>query len=107
MTGTVEESEPPESNGRAGRLAWSSKTPDGLEIYHAWVVEDLEEQRVRILTQESQIGPVFAEWENQKPNKMLLGHQDWLDGLITTAKGEQVKETNLEAIKFPVRQLNE
>jgi hypothetical protein len=104
---TVEESEPPESNGRAGRLAWSSKTPEGLEIYHAWLVEDLEGQRVRILTQESQIGPVFAEWEEQKPNKMLLGHQDWLDGLITAAKGKQVHETNLEAIKFPVRQLDE
>jgi hypothetical protein len=78
LTCTVEESEAPESNGRAGRLAWSSKTPEGLEIYHAWLVEDLEGQRVRILTQESQIGDVFAEWEAQKPNKMLLGHQDWL-----------------------------
>jgi hypothetical protein len=70
LTCTVEESEAPESNGRAGRIAWSSKTPDGLEIYHAWLVEDLEGQRVRILTQESQIGPIFKEWEAQKPNKM-------------------------------------
>ena len=79
---TVEESEPPESNGRAGRLAWSSKTDEGLEIYHAWVVEDLEGQRVRVLTQESQIGGVFGEWEGQKPNKMLLGHQDWLGKFV-------------------------
>jgi hypothetical protein len=71
----VEESEAPESNGRAGRIAWSSKTPEGLEIYHAWLVEDLEGQRVRILTQESQIGPIFKEWEEQKPNKMCK-HQD-------------------------------
>jgi hypothetical protein len=70
LTCTVEESEAPESNGRAGRIAWSSKTSEGLEIYHAWLVEDLDGQRVRILTQESQIGPVFKEWEQQKPNKM-------------------------------------
>lgn len=107
LTCTVEESEAPESNGRAGRIAWSSKTPEGLEIYHAWLVEDLGGQRVRILTQESQIGPVFKEWEEQKPNKMLLGHQDWLDGLISAALGKEVKETNLEKIDFPVRQLDE
>ena len=76
------------------------------EIYHAWVVEDLEGQRVRILTQESQIGQVFKEWEVKKPNKMLLGHQDWLDGLITAASGKQVEDTNLEAVNFPVRQLD-
>ena len=35
-------------------------------------------QLVRILTQERQIGDVFKKWEEQKPNKMLLGHQDWL-----------------------------
>jgi hypothetical protein len=97
---TVEESVAPESNGRAGRLAWCSKTPDGLEVYHAWLVEDLEGQRVRILTQESQIGPVFKEWEARKPNPMLLGHQDWLDGLVTAASGKQIGTTNLEAVGF-------
>jgi hypothetical protein len=71
-----------------------------MEIYHAWLVEDLEGQRVRILTQESQIGPVFKEWEGKKPNPMLLGHQDWLDGLVTAASGGEVGETNLEAIGF-------
>jgi hypothetical protein len=74
-----------------------------LEIYHAWLVEDLNDQRVRILTQESQIGQVFKGWEEEKPNKMLLGHQDWLDGLITTARGGNIGQTNLEAIDFPVR----
>jgi hypothetical protein len=44
--------------GREGRLAWESQTPDGLEVYHAWLIQDLENNRVRILTQESQIGPV-------------------------------------------------
>jgi hypothetical protein len=36
---------------------------------------------------------------------MLLGHQDWLDGLIAAARSENVGGTNLEAIDFPVRQL--
>jgi len=57
LTCTVEECVPA-SASQTGRLAWSSKTPDGLEVYHAWIVEGLEGQRVRILTQESQNGPV-------------------------------------------------
>jgi hypothetical protein len=38
---------------------------------------------------------------------VVLGHQDWLDGLVTAAKGGEVGKTNLEAIDFPVRQLGE
>lgn len=96
MTCTVEESEAPESNGRPGRLAWRVKTDEGFEVYHAWLVEDLEGQRVRILTQESQIGSAFTEMESKKPNIMLLGHQDWLDGLITAAKGGEVRKSLCE-----------
>ncbi|KAL1605592.1 hypothetical protein SLS59_003394 [Nothophoma quercina] len=109
LTCTVRESVEPGKGprGSEGRLAWESKTPEGLEIYHAWLVQDLENDRVRILTQESQIGPVFKEWSEQRPNKMLLGHQDWLDGLVSKARGEQVGETNLERVGFPVRQLDE
>lgn len=54
---TVKESVEP-GKGLEGRLAWESKSSDGLEIYHAWLVEDLDGGRVRVLTQESQIGPV-------------------------------------------------
>ena len=76
----VEESVTP-GKGQAGRLAWSAKL-DGdegsaVDVYHAWLVEDLEGGRVRILTQESQIGKPAAELAGAKPNKMLLGHQDW------------------------------
>lgn len=96
ITCRVDESVRP-GNGTPGRLAWSAKE-DGLEVYHAWLVEDLEGGRVRILTQESQIGGVFAEWSEAKPNKMLLGHQDWLDGLVKCARGEKVSETNLGSV---------
>ncbi|KAJ4342628.1 hypothetical protein N0V87_000837 [Didymella glomerata] len=106
LTCTVRESTEPKGKSE-GRLAWESKTPEGLAIYHAWLVQDLEGERVRVLTQESQIGPVFKEWSEQKPNKMLLGHQDWLDGLVSKVRGEKIEETNLERVGFPVRQLNE
>ncbi|CAI6334280.1 unnamed protein product [Periconia digitata] len=102
LTCTVEEYVEPARN-TPGRIAWSSKTDEGLEIYHAWVVEDIEKDRVRILTQESQIGPIFDKWAMEKPNKMLLGHQDWLDGLVHAARGEEVGYTNLESVNFPVR----
>lgn len=36
---------------------------------------------------------------------MLLGHQDWLDGLVSKIRGEEIGQTNLEKIGFPVRQL--
>jgi hypothetical protein len=98
LTCPVQESVAPK-DGQAGRLAWSAKLEGGpdeeTDVYHAWLVEDLDGGRVRILTQESQIGKPAAELSEKKPNKMLLGHQDWLDGLIAAARGEKVKSTNL------------
>jgi hypothetical protein len=44
-------------------------------------------------TQESQIGPVFKEWEGQKPNKMLLGHQDWLGELFSVPMMQKYRES--------------
>jgi hypothetical protein len=42
--------------------------------------------RVRVLTQESQIGQPGKEMAVAKPNPMLNAHQDWLDGLVRTAR---------------------
>ncbi|QDS74116.1 hypothetical protein FKW77_009802 [Venturia effusa] len=84
-----------------GRIAWSAeldgKSDEQVAVYHAWLVEDLEGGRVRILTQESQIGKPAAELAGAKPNKMLLGHQDWCEGLVKAARGEKTGETNLKA----------
>ena len=102
LTCTVEESVAPKK-GTVGRIGWRSKTDDGMEIYHAWIVEELEKNRVRILTQEVQNGPVFQKFAGDKPNVMLLGHQDWLDGIVKAARGQQVQKTNLESMNFPVR----
>ncbi|MEU7860524.1 hypothetical protein [Nonomuraea sp. NPDC049141] len=48
-------------------------------------MEDLSGGRVRILTQESQLGRPAAELAEQRPNPMLNGHQDWLTGLARAA----------------------
>lgn len=58
---------------------------DAIDVYHAWIVEDVEGGRVRILTQESQIGVPARQLADEKPNKMLNGHQEWLDGLVRVA----------------------
>lgn len=99
MKATVEESTgPPEPRaGKEGRLAWSVDQ-GGLQVYHAWLVQDLDGGRVRVLTQESQIGLPFVVMRKSKPNKMLLGHQDWLDGLLKAARGQKVAETNLGSV---------
>lgn len=89
----VEELVAPEE-GRPGRIAWRADQ-DGLQVYHAWLVEDLDGDRIRVLTQESQIGDAFVEMGAKKPNIMLLGHQDWLDGLVKAARGQKVDATNL------------
>lgn len=100
----VQESVAPSSPGGtggasgAGRIAWYAPVEDGVEVYHAWVVEDLPGNRVRVLTQESQIGEVFVGLREDKPNKMLLGHQDWLDGLVKAARGQDITSTNLGSV---------
>ncbi|MFD0897403.1 SRPBCC family protein [Loigolactobacillus binensis] len=50
------------------------------------MIEQLAAGRVRLLTQESQIGQPAAELAQQSPNPMLNGHQAWLDGLVKAAR---------------------
>lgn len=74
------------ANGEPGRLAWRAWTQgepeEEIDVLHAWLVEDLPGGRVRILTQESQIGWPARTLANTHPNPMLNAHQDWLDGLV-------------------------
>ncbi|CAK7226799.1 hypothetical protein SCUCBS95973_006320 [Sporothrix curviconia] len=79
-----------------GRLAWlawmaGADADNALEVYHAWIVEDApwstaDKKVVRVLTQESQIGVPAKNLATTVPNPMLLGHQKWLDGLISYSK---------------------
>ncbi|SED91946.1 polyketide cyclase [Rhodococcus koreensis] len=80
-------------DGVPGRLSWTAKQDDTpeqqLDVLHAWLVEDLPGGRVRILTQETQIGQPAAALAKQIPNPMLNGHQAWLDGLVRAATGKR------------------
>ncbi|MBA7495294.1 hypothetical protein ES702_05876 [subsurface metagenome] len=59
---------------------------DCLEVYHSWLTEKLDDDRVRILTQESQSGVPAKALAASVPNTMLNGHQVWLDGLVVYSK---------------------
>lgn len=62
----------------AGRKAHRRR---GLDVHHAWLLEDLPGGRLRILTQETQIGKPAQELARTKPNPMLNTHQEWIEGL--------------------------
>ncbi|WP_118132741.1 SRPBCC domain-containing protein [Oceanicella sp. SM1341] len=77
--------------GQPARLAWQGwagepGADDRLDVHHAWLIEDLSEGRVRILTQESQKGAPARELAATVPNPMINGHQDWLNGLVAAAR---------------------
>lgn len=76
--------------GQPARIAWHGwsgevNTPERLDVHHAWLLEDLPGNRVRILTQETQNGEPAKAMASTRPNPMLNGHQEWLDGLVDAA----------------------
>lgn len=79
----------PPAEGQPARLAWHGWAGEGdtrLDVHHAWLIEDLTGDRVRILTQETQKGRPAQALARTKPNPMINGHQDWLDGLVSAAR---------------------
>lgn len=79
----------PPAGGQPGRLAWHGWAGEGesrLDVHHAWLIEDLPGGGVRVLTQETQKGKPAAELARARPNPMLNGHQDWLEGLVDAAR---------------------
>ncbi|MEI4474078.1 SRPBCC domain-containing protein [Frigidibacter sp. MR17.24] len=81
----------PPVKGQPARIAWHgwSGEPgaaDRLDVHHAWLIEDLSEGRVRILTQETQNGAPAKELAKAVPNPMINGHQDWLIGLVAAVR---------------------
>lgn len=80
----------PSVDDPTARLAWhgwnDGDEDSSIDVYHAFLIEQLPGKRVRLLTQESQIGKSAADLAVQKPNPMLNGHQAWLDGLVKAAK---------------------
>lgn len=79
----------PPVDGQPGRIAWHGWAGAGdsrLDVHHAWLIEDLSGGRVRILTQETQKGKPAEDLARTRPNPMINGHQDWLDGLVSAAR---------------------
>lgn len=79
-------------NGQPGRVAWhgwagEENSDERLDVHHAWLIEDLAGDRVRILTQETQNGKPAQALASTRPNPMINGHQEWLDGLVEAARG--------------------
>ncbi|WP_031569260.1 SRPBCC domain-containing protein [Rheinheimera texasensis] len=74
--------------GQPARIAWhgwAGESESRLDVHHAWLLEDLPEGRVRILTQETQNGAPAKELARTVPNPMINGHQQWLDGMVSAA----------------------
>lgn len=79
----------PPTSAAPGRIAWhgwAGENDTRLDVHHAWLIEDLSGGRVRILTQETQKGKPAEELAKARPNPMINGHQDWLDGLVEAAR---------------------
>ena len=78
------------ATGQPARIAWhgwvEGDSEHRLDVHHAWLFEDLPGNRVRLLTQETQIGTPAKELAATKPNPMLNAHQDWLNGLARHAR---------------------
>lgn len=79
----------PPAAGQPARVAWhgwaGSTSEDRLDVHHAWLLEDLEGGRVRILTQETQKGKPAQALAAAEPNPMINGHDQWLKGMVAAA----------------------
>lgn len=80
--------------GKPARIAWhgwvEGDQAQRLDVHHAWLFEDLPGNRVRILTQETQIGQPARELATTRPNPMLNAHQDWIEGLVGAARNKTI-----------------
>lgn len=77
----VEFQAPQDGIARISWHGWADGDKDHrLDVIHAWLLEELPGNRLRILTQESQIGKPAADMAGT--NTMIDGHQAWLYGLV-------------------------
>lgn len=74
-----------EDPARVGRIAWGCSVGEKLETHHAWVLQNLEGGRLRLLTQEVQRGALARAVAETSPDSSLVAHQAWLSGLVKEA----------------------
>jgi uncharacterized protein YndB with AHSA1/START domain len=75
---TVRRAEP----GR--RLDWEGGA-GGVHAYHAWVLQPLSDGRTRVITEETERGPVPSLLRWYLRRALHRAHQDWLEGLARVA----------------------
>ena len=78
------------SKDRPGRLSWHGWVPGDenkrFDALHGFLFENMTDGRVRILTQESEIGKPAAELAKSHSASLLVGFQAWLDGMVDFAR---------------------
>ena len=78
------------SKERPGRLSWHGWVPGDentrFDALHGFLFENMPDGRVRILTQESEIGKPAAELAKSHSASLLVGFQAWLDGMVDFAR---------------------
>lgn len=76
-------------NGVAGRIGWQGWVQAGdhklIDAHCAWLIEDLPQDRVRVVWQESLLGPIAKELADARPNPVIAAHQEWVDGVVRSA----------------------
>ena len=87
---TVTEAVAPSPEG-PGRLTFAGPLNHNgelvIDIAHAFLIEDLPGGRLRLLTQESELGPAAKELATQRPSPLVNAHLEWLDGLVRVSRG--------------------
>lgn len=80
----------PARGDQPARAAWhgwvEGDAQSRLDVHHAWLLEDLSGERVRILAQETLNGVPTSQLATTRPNPMINGHREWLDGMIAAAR---------------------
>lgn len=77
-------------DGQAARVAWHSWAEGDviihLDVIYVWLLRDLSNGHIRILTQESQTGVSTQELVRTSSNPMINGHQGWITGLTRAVR---------------------
>jgi len=70
---------------RSVELGWDA-TALGLRAYHGWIFEPVDANHTRVITEETQAGPLpmVGRWFLRRG--LLREHQNWLEGLSRMAQ---------------------
>ncbi len=70
---------------RSMELGWDA-TAFGLRAYHGWLFEVVDSGHTRIITEETQVGPLTRVGRWYLRRGLLREHQNWLEGLSRMAQ---------------------